>query len=951
MSALQAGKVLQRDALISMIRAALQSGDYRFARQAALAWLAAFPGDLEVTLFHAQAVLGDGKPAQVVSMLDQVWKKDPFYRQAYRLLAQVGQQVDPERAAFAASSIYVLDGVNPARTTLQPWAEPLRQVLNTLSSRQFDAAEQTIQLVLSQYPDLVLAGALHLLLNRSTQKAEDVSRLAEGYHTRWPDCLQITLVLAEMDLEQGKDQDAVQLLHQCASADTLGQTAVRLWGSEHPYRSLWPDDLVIYFDHPIPAAVAARLGWNILPTGQIPVVSSPVEPVILQHDPALEDSVETAGVNELAEPNLLLVETEPEPISSPESLDLEIFGEVLDDSAQEDTASSATAEEAAETKSAPVETGFEPDPISALPADLDLPAPQFSPSAAAVEPESNRPVETPKAERARSTNSDDTLQEVNHVFERLAKELKQPSIGRADGRAPVYVIFTSREGLNRQYGAQTTALIEGELRKLATFVARRPGWNSLVYYPDDAASTGSYGLTPVNPRDPWKLKMSLVDLDEALAKNGEMIGALLIVGGDMVIPFHQLPNPTDDSDGKVPSDSPYATLDANYFVPEWPVGRLPGEKGPDAGLLLEQLRQVLRYHTTHRVRPNGIVSDWLAGLENLFRRIFPGRSVSSFGYTAAVWRRSSLAVFRPIGAPHTVLASPPAHSGSVDRERVTASNLGYYNLHGLQDSPAWYGQRDPAERSDAPDYPVALTPEDLHRNGHSPRVVFSEACYGGYTFGKCVNESLALKFLALGTQIVVASTTISYGSVNTPLIAADLLGNLFWQHLRLGKPAGEAFMQAKVDLVREMNRRQGFLDGEDQKTLISFVLYGDPLVVYDGFHVQSKSIRRLKDHPSVKTVSDHGEEGTTPPKLSNESLKQVKQIVAEYLPGADISRMHLARQSAPAPAAAHQKNGTANGRVVVTLSKQVQTGHYIHKHFVRVTLDESGNPVKMSISR
>ena len=62
----------------------------------------------------------------------------------------------------------------------------------------------------------------------------------------------------------------------------------------------------------------------------------------------------------------------------------------------------------------------------------------------------------------------------------------------------------------------------------------------------------------------------------------------MIIGGDEIVPFHSLPNPTDDSDREVLSDNPYASTDTNYFIPEWPVGRLPGEKGMDAGLLLEQ---------------------------------------------------------------------------------------------------------------------------------------------------------------------------------------------------------------------------------------------------------------------------------------------------------------------------------------------------------------------------
>ncbi len=574
----------------------------------------------------------------------------------------------------------------------------------------------------------------------------------------------------------------------------------------------------------------------------------------------------------------------------------------------------------------------------------------------------------PRRRKAAKDPAADTLRAVSTEFERLAKKLKLPEVTRADYRQPVYLIFTSREGLSGQYGPQTTAILDSELRKLAGLIRQRHGWDAMVYYPDDAIGAARFGLTPVNPRDPWKLKNALADLDGALARRGQMIGALLIVGGETILPFHHLPNPTDDADGDVASDSPYATLGANYFIPDWPVGRLPGEKGPDAGLLLEQLRQMQRYHARRKQTRELFGLDWGDLFKSLFRRVLPPSREPGFGYTAAVWRRSSLAVFRPIGAPHTLKASPPECSGSLNRALITKSSLGYYNLHGLEDGPAWYGQRDPAERlapaekklatekGDLADYPVALAPDDLRRNGKAPRVIFSEACYGGHVSGKNENESLALKFLAVGALAVIGSTGIAYGSVNTPLQAADLLGNLFWKHIKEGSPAGEALAQARIDLVREMDRRQGFLDGEDQKTLISFVLYGDPLAACDGFFIQRKSVSRLRDHPLIKTVSDHTDAGAEPPQISGESMRQVKQIVAEYLPGADLADLHLTRQSAPmnGEAAPRRKNypaGPANGRVVVTVSKQVQVAEHLHRHYVRVTLDEGGKPVKLSTSR
>ena len=108
-------------------------------------------------------------------------------------------------------------------------------------------------------------------------------------------------------------------------------------------------------------------------------------------------------------------------------------------------------------------------------------------------------------------------------------------------------------------------------------------------------------------------------------------------------------------------------------------------------------------------------------------------------------------------------------------------------------------------------------------------------------------------------------------------------------------------MQAKVDLVREMNRRQGYLDGEDQKTLISFVLYGDPLATYDGFRARGKAVHRTKDHMKVKVVPDQPEKGGAV-KLSNEALEQVKLIVGRL-----AARRGYGRYAPDAPAIHHQR--------------------------------------------
>ena len=905
------GMILNRETLRIMLQAALDNAEHRFARQLALAWLSAFPGDLEVSLLQARAILAEGRPGLVVAALDLVVRKDPEYLEAYQILAAATRQADPARCALATTHTYVL-GAAAGDAGLPGWGDTLRAALQAVNSEQWPAAERLVPEALRACPDSLLAAVAHLKLSRAMQAAATTLQLAQLYQGRWPDCLPINLMLAEARMELGQEPEAVRLLHQCVANDAAGQVVRRLWGEDHPYRSLWLDEMVIAFDQPIPAGVAARLGWNQLNAGDVlpaPDLRVPVEPVNVL--PELEEIMAPAGAAaDCAAP-------EPEPIA--------------------DLAESLIGLDAQQPLQPIADDGAAEGDATSQPAA----------------PKPGRPA------NGRSGTAS-ALHQVESEFDRLARKLRKTGISQSDGRFPVYVIFTTRTGLTNQYGPQTTAIIDADLRRLAGAVRQRAGWDALVFYPDDPSCAGQFGLEPVMEQDPWKLKLALMDLDKALARRGEMIGALLIVGGDEVVPFHRLPNPTDDSDREVPSDNPYGTRDSNYFVTEWPVGRLPTEPGPDAGSLLAKLRSLQLFHARSAgkgsLRLPGF--GWLAGFWN---RIRGKQSPLSLGYTAAVWRRSSLAVFRPIGAPHIVLASPPECSGVVNPQRVTRANLGYYNLHGTEDSSAWYGQRDPAEPGEGPDYPVALLPEDLQSKGPVPQVVFSEACYGGHIFGKTDSQSLVLKFLAVGTQAVVASTCVSYGSISTPLIAADLLGNLFWQHLKSGRTVGDALSQARLDLTREMNRRQGYLDSEDQKTLISFVLYGDPLASYNGFRLHSKSIRRRKDHPMPKTVCDRLPAGEQPPAIPHAVLKQVKALVAAYLPGAELGDVHLSRQHGSCAGKNHHcptaelgsrmKSMPESGRLVVTMSKQITVAQHLHRHYIRVTLDEGGHPVKLAISR
>jgi tetratricopeptide (TPR) repeat protein len=905
-----------RSEFIALLDSAIHVGSYRFARQMTLTWLAHFPGDLPVRLKYGQLLIKTGQSDQAVQHLTELCRADPEYLDAWLLLAIALQGISKSLAsseyafmlADCQSAIFALGGSPSISAPLPTWADGIRQSRQSLIQGEIDQAEERLVQVLIVDPTPPLMAVTHLQIIKATSLPEQaIQILADFYSQRFPTTIAPILFQASALMDGGESDKAVALLHQSATLDVTGQVAHRLWGSDHPYENIWPEQLEAAIEIPIPAEVAALFGWNQLPQ---------------------KSSISTFV---------------PKQVTNISGSTLEVANQVVNQ-----------------------------PPSNPPPQVIELGEPQsriplYMATGRLAPPEPYTP---------------ESLRSVQFELQRVASKINKRPLGKKDGRFPVYVIFTTRQGLEKQYGSHGIADLDQAMKNVAQNITARPDWRSILIYADDPDYMSAYSLSPAQPQDPWSLKLTLVDLDASLAKNGEMIGAMLIVGGPEVVPYHNLPNPVDDVDIEVPSDNPYATRDENYFVPEWPVGRLPGGNQDDAQPLIEALGRIAEHHAHLTQRRNWLQRLW----DRLrLRRYFSSNGKrSSWGYTAAIWRRASLSVFRPIGAPHTMYVSPPVQSdGDSDKKKKKRSfpiaRLGYFNLHGLQDSSNWYGQRDPSEPTDLPDYPIALRPQDIVNSGKAPKVVFSEACYGAHIADKKVDQAIALKFITSGTQTVVGSTCTSYGSISTPLIAADLLGHAFWKFLREGLPAGEALRRAKIHFAKEMHNRQGFLDGEDQKTLISFILIGDPLAQISGSHSVSKTVIRSVHTPAtVKTVCDrsgqcHVESELTQhslqenPPIPSKTLAQVKSIVEQYLPGMADANVQYSQthkdcsgenHSCPTSLSNTKAGlGKITERNVVTLSKHVEKSNspsgatHTHYHYARLTIDGSGKLIKMAVSR
>jgi hypothetical protein len=888
-----------RDTFITLIKSALLASRADYARHLATDWLSVFPGDVDVLTLLARAESELGHVDRAVARLKRITEMDPECTSAYTLLVSALRTKGDFKGANGYEAIAnILQDVDLDPEKYPLWSTVLQKAVRANTRGDQQQARVQIQEVLTADPDVCLPTWIAVQIQSALEDKSAAVALAKTGLERFPDCIYFQLIVGSKNVEDGDIVNGMEYVHKSMRMDPEGSRALRVLGQDHPYKRLWPNALEAQMSRPVPASVAAMLGDNMLATNQHVKVT-----------------------HQAADASTLKVETEPG-----------------SDFGTEVAAEASMGHENAST-----------------PPEADFPAPQ--PWEAFRGPDPGGPIETLDPD-----SDGESLLEIERDFERIAQRLNVRRRNRdEDGRSPAYIIMSSRTRLQQVFGNPVYEKVNNAVLELVESIRRKPGWTAYRFFPDDPSSLDPFNIAPADPGNAWEIKLRLGDLDRALANRGEMIAAVLIVGGHNLVPFHLLPNPADDDDDDVPSDNPYAASDENYFIPEWPVGRLPIE---DSWQVLEvQLRSITQYHlwTNRPTNPLQRIRYWI---QRRFGGFFASTDKTT-GYTASIWKKASYAVYKAIGDPRSMVASPPAAAEHLPGILMRPSNLSYFNLHGLEDAPEWYGQKDPLE--DGPggeDFPIALRPKDVVNSGNAPKVVFTEACYGAHSIGKDSETALSLKFLVSGTRAVVGSTKVSYGSVTPPLIAADLLGRIFWLYLNQNLPVGEALRRAKLRLATDMHQRQGFLDGEDQKTLISFVLFGDPLYRPENtvHRLGEKTIIRSTKRPAaINTASARGGPSISHDEIDQATAEKIESIVSKYLPGMQSAVCRIHNQQITChdgndifPGQSVNSKATtkvAGGMMVVTLSKQIQSGEHKHPHYARLTLDKQGKVLKLAVSR
>lgn len=553
-----------------------------------------------------------------------------------------------------------------------------------------------------------------------------------------------------------------------------------------------------------------------------------------------------------------------------------------------------------------------------------------------------------------------TIREIELELKRLTDDLLKPDEIDAPvhpATASALVILTCRGALEQRFGPRFVERLGDAVQDLVRSIGIQE--NRAIHFvalDDPEQMRGLGGESPEDPTDSEQVRTAIESLSDGLLTQNSDLRHLLILGGDEIVPFCRVANPTDDQDEDIYTDAPYAARNGSYLLPTRAVGRLPDAGDGKYLLHLLESAAVAHRHSNEIQPPGG-----LKGLKRfLHRSKSPDAGAESVGYTASVWKEAARAAFETIGDPKHLRMSPPLTYREFSSMAQGGPRFSYFNLHGVEGEAVWYGQRDPNFSADYPLFPVALTPAQVTA-GVRGTTVFTEACYGADILERTPQNSIALKFLAQGARAVIGSTRLAYGSLTPPLAGADLLARLFWLAVLSGMSIGQSFQWAKLSFANELLNRQGYLDAEDQKTLLTFNLFGDPTLAVAGqTPAWDKLPRAALSSKSPVLCCTHSVQPLPLPALPSEVVDHVQAQIAHRMPGLTPRQMKVVQQQLvtgdPYGARGAHPEGLPHvqvaNRYVFSVNGTLQGGDDTKWHqIVKVTVDQRGTILKMAVSK
>ncbi len=332
---------------------------------------------------------------------------------------------------------------------------------------------------------------------------------------------------------------------------------------------------------------------------------------------------------------------------------------------------------------------------------------------------------------------------------------------------------------------------------------------------DDAAAMKKLGVKAVTGAiTPNKVKRALDALVARLTPD-----YIVLLGAADVVPTFLVANPSasesGDDDEEVPTDNPYAcsrqfvaSRRSSYLVPDRVVGRIPDLPGStDPSWLVDYLAHVAQA----RPRP---MADYDRDLM----------------ICTASWRKAGEECAKTLGRkPADVLISPPTKDKAPAIVARRNARLHMIKCHGVDEDSRFYGEGGGA-------FPDALSSPTLLGRTVPDTVAGAMCCYGADLFDPASPTAqhppefpIPSVYLKQGAHGFLGSSTIAWvGPVR--MMCADWIVTAFLKSATTGASLGRAALEAKQDYLRWLQQQGQEPDAADEKTLIQFLLLGDPSI-------------------------------------------------------------------------------------------------------------------------
>jgi hypothetical protein len=289
---------------------------------------------------------------------------------------------------------------------------------------------------------------------------------------------------------------------------------------------------------------------------------------------------------------------------------------------------------------------------------------------------------------------------------------------------------------------------------------------------------------------------------------------LVLFGGHDIVPMFVVDNPhyspRGDYDKRVPTDSPYASSFPSYLVPDRVMGRIPDVVSDrDPAWLLEYL---------------ATATSWKSRRAKFYR--------DTYAICSAEWKDPAKKCMRYIPKPASdLLTSPPSRDISTRARNRLSARLHMIQCHGNPNDAKFYGKKSAGR------FLQAITSATLRPRLKPATVVATGCCYGAQVFSPTDRRAkkrgqwpVASTYLRKGALGYVGSTMITLHDPSNMLLADSIVAE-YLHSVMQGASIGRAFLDAKQIYLRRLIFDQHYgLDDGDEKTLIEYVLLGDPSI-------------------------------------------------------------------------------------------------------------------------